>query len=235
MTEEMMLPQVVQDKEIAKISNKAEEVLKEAQALEVTDAFGLEYGALLLSQIRGVIKKGEEKRLFFTKPLNDHVKTINNLFKTILAPYQKADEIIEGKIKEHRKIKREEAEKAQKEAEKKLRKIEEEKKEQEAKPEKTGMAEWLIPLKIIPSPPARSLIPPPLKQIKVDGEKIASSRMRWKPEILDVEKIPESYLRETAKTQTGKAALWSLLNRKVQEGEREIPGVKIFQDESFVF
>ena len=139
MTEEMMLPQVVQDKEVVTISKKAEEILKEAQALEVKDDFGLEYGALLLSQIRGVIKKGEEKRLFFTKPLNDHVRSINDLFRTILVPYQKADAIVEGKIKEHRKTEREKAEKAQREAEEITRKIEEEKKEREIKLEKVGM------------------------------------------------------------------------------------------------
>jgi hypothetical protein len=236
MTEEMgqeelirTFPIVITDKEVVAISGKAAEALKDAQTLEVKDDFTLEYGVILLAGIRTVIKKGEEKRLFFTAPLNKHVKAINTLFKTILMPWESAEQITDRKLGEYQRIQRANAEKARKEAEQKELELKKKKEEEQKELGKTRTMELPSAMMIPPQAPARKLPPLPSGRIMSDGKRIGTISEKWTCEIQDVDQVPEGILREAASTQTGKAAVWSVVNKKVQDGLRELPGVRIFE------
>ena len=51
-----------------------------------------------LSIISGVKKAIEERRKEYTQPINDHLKTINNAFKTLTEPLDRADRTTRNKV-----------------------------------------------------------------------------------------------------------------------------------------
>jgi hypothetical protein len=224
-----MFPQVITDKDVVRISGKGAEALKDAQALEVKDAFTLEYGMILLADIRMEIKQGELRRVFFTGPLNKHIKNINTLFKTILMPWESAEQITNGKLGEYQRTQRAEAEKARKETEQKELELKKKKEEEQKESGKAGTMELPLNMVVPSQTPARKLPPLPSARIMSDGKRIGTITERWTCEIQDIDLVPEGILREAARTQSGKATVWSVVNKKVQDGLRELPGIRIFE------
>jgi hypothetical protein len=224
-----MFPQVITDKDVVRISGKGAEALKDAQSLEIKDAFTLEYGMVLLADIRTEIKQGELRRIFFTGPLNKHIKNINNLFKTILMPWESAEQITDRKLGEYQRIQRANAEKARKEVEQKELELKKKKEEEQKELGKTGVMGLPSGMIVSPQPPVRKLPPLPSGRIISDGKRIGTISEKWTCEIQNVDQVPEGILREAARTQAGKAAVWSVVNKKVQDGLRELPGVRIFE------
>lgn len=173
-----------------------------------------------MTDLLGIIKarkdRAEDARKALVKPLNDHVKFINNQFKESSASLLHADQIGRRKLGDYLTQKREseraEQERARREAEDRAineaAKLEAEGRNLEA----TQVVETAsnIP-QGTSSGPTRGMM----------GAK-ASTVSRWTFEIEDISKIPHGYMTPDEK----------IIAAAIREGIRSIPGIRIFEKTS---
>lgn len=73
-------------------------IIAEAQATEVQTPEQAQLATEFLSQIAAIKRQDESARKTLVKPLNDHVKMINDRFKRRSVPLDEADQIVRGKV-----------------------------------------------------------------------------------------------------------------------------------------
>lgn len=205
----LLAPEVVPENEVQSISQEITTIEAQAEHLQVVDEESAKVATDMLGQIAKAKKAVEEKRQFFVKPLNEQVKRINEWFKQIISPLEKAEATLKNKVL----LYRQEQERKRREEEERLRKlIEAEQKKLERQAAKKGM----------PAPPP---IPIPVmpKQEKTFESTIAKATARtiWDFEIVDESKIPREFLMVNEKA----------IRAAIKAGVRNIPGVRIFQRE----
>jgi len=90
------------DCQFIEYQKQAEEILKYAKAAVVTNDAEMKASTNDLSIIR-MLKKGiEEHRQVYVRPINEHVKTINQTYKLLTDPIEQADKITGDKILAYR-------------------------------------------------------------------------------------------------------------------------------------
>jgi hypothetical protein len=191
----------------------------------------------LLSIIKTSEKALEEQRTFLVKPLNDHVKTINNRFKLYSQPLERATTVLKNKIlhfnREMQRLREEELAKRRKaEAEERARQEAEARRIRE-EAEAAAAAEALAtgkpyeaPVIETPqfvAPPA----PPPAPSYQVQKTVradlgTATAKKKWTYEIEDENLIPREYMTADLKK----------IGAVVKAGIRNIPGVRIFEEDT---
>ena len=77
---------------------EAETLVVRAEAIEISDNEDMEIAVNLLGGIATAKKRAEKQRKFFTEPLNQQVKKINDLFHSFTDPLLKAERIIKQKV-----------------------------------------------------------------------------------------------------------------------------------------
>ena len=201
------------DAEVQRISNEVQWAKGQAESLQVIDGDSAKMATAILSEIAKSRKSAESRRLFLVKPLNDHVKSINEWFKGLLAPAHIADTILRQKVLDYRAIERHKAD----EEARKLRE-EQDRKAQELRDQ--GKAEEAEKVKETP-------LPPPVSKSIDSGMGKTTERLVWEFEIQDfkafVKYAASNDLEELLKPDNG------AIRALVINGFREIPGVKIFQ------
>lgn len=152
-------------------------------------------------------KAVEAKRKEYIDPINVYLREINDSFKTIIAPLERADSLTRQKIMTW---KREEARKAAEIAE--INRMRQEAARREAALSGGELSEPTQLLEEQPAPPAR-----------VHGEAATLGTMTtWDYEVTDFASLPDEY----------KMVFASKLGRVVRAGLRTIPGVRIFPKET---
>lgn len=195
------------DKKEEALVEQAESIQEKAINFQVTNDSQMVSATNLLSVIAKHKKELEEQRKFLVKPLNDHVKSINNRFKTYSLPLDRADKTLRDKVLSYRQ----EQERKRREEEERLRKLaEKEQARLEKKAEKKG--EPTPPPIIVPT------IEGPAKTVQADYG-TASIKQVWVHEIVDEQQIPREYLMVDEKK----------IAAVVKAGIRNIPGVRIYQ------
>lgn len=172
----------------------------------------LGYASVILSNIVTTKKAIEDRRVFLVKPLNDHVSRINAMFKEIATPLIHQETTLKNKIRDYRA-----------EVERKKREEELEQRRQEAAREKERQEAAAAEIPVtIPEPeaePSRAVSFQAASQPKTVGSMTA--RKVWKFEVTDAAQVPREFLivNETA------------IREAVRQGNRDISGVRIYQDE----
>lgn len=151
------------------------------------------------------IKRIEELRIKFTKPLNDHVKMINAQMKEQADPFLKMQAEIDAKVLAFRKEQKakDDAEEARK---LKIREAANEKREEK------GIAPIMEPVQTVER--AASTVKA--------AEGAMTFRKNWTYEVIDPTKVPREYL--TVNT--------TAIGIAVRQGVREIEGVRIYEEEN---
>ena len=166
----------------------------------------------LLGWIAGNKKRLEAQRVSLVRPLNDHVKFINERFKGWMAPLESADQAVRGKVLTYQREQSRIAAEAQAAEEKRIR------------AEQTRLAEEAeaanVPLAPAPPPMAETLPAPPPKTTR-SALGTTTTRKVWQYEITDAEAIPREYLAVDEKK----------IAAVVRAGIRSIAGVHIFETE----
>jgi len=168
----------------------------------------VEYGGMSAR----LLKKIKEVRDSIIKEPSEFVKSVKNISKPFEDSLERIKDTAEQKIKQYNAVieqkRREDEAKLQAEA----RKLEERLK-QEAKDK--GIVPVSVPVPILP------------KVQETTHTEFGSqySREVWKFELLDIDKVPHEYLEVNSKA----------VNQAIKMGRREIPGLKIWQDDSIVF
>ena len=161
--------------------------LLEQGSLEIQDETSLMQAGETLGAIRSFLKKVESVRVFFTKPLNDHLKDINAEFKQITNPLSTLDKQITQKLKDYRQ------------------QIEAKRLEEQARLDAEAQARQetsLIPEVIAPIVPAQS------KSMQTETGKITFMKVRkWK--VVNLLNVPQEYfiLDETRITKLVKSGI----------------------------
>lgn len=161
----------------------------------------------MLARVAKMRKALEERRVYYTKPLLEHKKRIDDLFKRWTVPLEEIDRKIRQAITNYNAVVEEERRKKE-ELERKKRELLEEIAAEEGRE----------------LPPPAPVEPLPIPKTVRTSSGTVASRMVWDFEVEDEALVPREYLAvDTAK-----------IRAAVRAGVREIPGVKIFQREELM-
>jgi len=154
------------------LMTKAEVIVREAKEMVVQDKDSLTAAVDFLGKVATAKKEVDSRRRFFTDPLNQQVKSINDLFRNYSDPLEKADKIVRNKVLIYQ------AEEAKRVAEEQ-RKVAEKARTQA---EKAG--EFApIPINIVEE----------LEKTVRAGAGSATTRQVWTFKIVDPSKVPDEY------------------------------------------
>jgi hypothetical protein len=163
-------------------------------------------------------KAAEKEKKAQIDPLKATIAEIEAPFKRFIAEVEKAEEMFRKKIGAyHAECKRKEAERLEKERQAKLAALEAEREKQIV----AANEEATEALDVAVDHVQNQEIKPKSSAVGFTGA-TSSGRTYWKYEITDANMVPREYCEPAA----GK------INRAVQSGTREIPGVRIYQEDS---
>lgn len=196
------------DKSVQEIISSVGELENASVSLVITGEKELANASDMLARVAKLRKQLEERRKFFTQPLNDQVKKINNLFKMWSEPLDRIDRKLRDAIAAYRA-----------EAERKRREEEEfNRRKQELLARLAGKKGQEPP----PPPPPVETMPAPAAVRTKSG--LVTTRKVWTFKVVDESLIPREYLvLDEAK-----------VRKAISAGVREIPGLSIYQQEEVV-
>lgn len=192
------------DAEVIAFHNEALRLQEYATARVIATAEDLKPATDDLSIIAKLKKALEEKRKEYVKPLQDHVKEINDAFKTLMQPIEEADRITRSKIlafqAEQDRIRREQEE---------INRLRLE----------AAQAEMKLKGEITESVNLVEVSPEAPKRVSTDMGAVGQ-RMIKKWELVDMSLVPEEYkILDSAK-----------ITKVVKAGIPSIPGIKIWSE-----
>jgi len=188
--------------------DKAQIIVREAKEMVVQDKDSLTTTVDFLGKIATAKKEVDSRRRFFTDPLNQQVKNINDLFRGYSDPLGEADRIVRNKVLAYQ------AEEAKRVAEEQQKAFEEAKAQtEEASKHPT---EEFAPIPI-------SIVEEPEKTVRADAGS-ATTRQVWTFKIVDPSQVPDEYKMIDEKK----------IAAVVKAGVRSIPGVEIYLTSSLV-
>lgn len=198
------MDEILQDHEVQVIQKETMPLQEKINALDVIDEPSSKFATDLLAFITKAKRRLEDRRVFFTKPLNEHIKSINNYFKSFGDPLDVMDRQIKGKLLGYRQMMQEQERKKQDE----IKKFAEENNlpAVKAEPEISNAV--------------RSSI----------GSSFAVKRWTWAVE--DETKIPREYLIIDEKKINAMIRAQAKTVKGVSTCDLKIEGVKIYQEES---
>jgi len=175
------------NEQIQALAIRKDDILTQYKGLEIKDETSFIQAGEILWAIRTFLKKVESMRVFFTKPLHDHMTNINTEFKQISAPLSTLDKQITQKLKDYRQ------------------QVEAKRLEEQARLDAEAQARQetsLIPEVIAPIVPAQS------KSMQTETGKITFMKVRkWK--VVNLLNVPQEYfiLDETRITKLVKSGI----------------------------
>lgn len=218
---------------------------QEAEALEVTTPEQAEIAAGHLKDFKQKKKAAEDARKEITGPLNASLKAVNALFKEVTEPLDVADKIVRGKVGEYQaeqqrlaEIERQRIEAERREQERLLAEERAKAEEEAAKARAAAEAEQNEKAREAAEKAAAEAEAKAIEQRKAEAQKQAevvkapeptklagvSTRKVWKFEVEKPFDVPREYL----------AVNEAAIRSAVADGVRDIPGVRIYQDETTV-
>ena len=232
------------------LAGEATALERRAAAIVVADVGSLSAATALLGDVAQASKTVEARRVSFVKPLNEHVKWINSLFKRITEPLDRVDLALREKILAYRKRvtaeaeaerRKAEAERVKAEAIKKAAEVAQRKADAQAKIAAldaelggdAGVAERSAVVAAVATQTAQDaawavtkadhaiLAAVPPPRIVTAGGHQAMARKRWVFEVKDARAVPREFLVVDEKA----------IRKAVAAGVREIPGVVVFEQE----
>lgn len=207
---------------LVEIQNESNSVLDANQKFIIKGEKSLVEASEMLVGIKARIKRAEELRTFFVKPLNDQVKAINDRFKLAGQPLKDAETLISGKIIDYRRKENARIMEARRiEEDRQRAEFEAKRKEDEAKAKKLKGIEKELAVANIPTEFVPDVDIQQKKQIITNAGTL-KTRLTWKAIIIDENVIPREFL----------SVDMVKLNQAVREGVRVIAGVSIEQVES---
>lgn len=225
----------IETAEVLTIRTEGEGLAEMAWSLTVTETTMGE-ASDLLGWIAGNKKKLEAQRVSLVKPLNDHVKFINGLFKDWAEPLESANEIVREKVLAYTREQARIAAEAQAVEDERIRTEQARLAagEERVRAEQARIAAEQARLEAeaeaanAPPPPPVAIVPPSPAPIPAAPEKTTRSPLAtttvkkvWQYEVTDPDAVPREYLVIDQKK----------IAAVVRAGVRSIEGVRIFETE----
>jgi hypothetical protein len=232
-----MTESVIPAPDLEAVQTDTAAIVAQAEAVVVANDADLEVASRVLKDVATNKKSLEDRRDFFVRPLNDQVKNINTLFKTLAAPLLEADRVIRLKVTDYRtaqaEIARREQERinaaarAEQERLNELARKEQERLDkiaaaQQAKANKAAEKKGIeAPVIVAPVVVAETvaapvvIAPPPVTVGNVTTRKV------WKFKVVNAALVPREFLYVDER----------MIREAIAAGTREIAGVSIYQEE----
>lgn len=163
----------------------------------------------VLGRIVGARRLADEQRKAITKPLNDRKREIDNRFKELAGPLEGAERALKDALAAHRR-------KVEGERRARIAREERNRRERQARENERAEKEHREPARH----EAPRIDPEPEATMRSGGH-AATVRKVWKYELLDVAELPREYL----------TADLPAIRKAVNDGARDIPGVRIYEDD----
>lgn len=196
---------VTPEVKIAEISKEVAKVEKTASVMVVKTETDYKTANEFLVGLKGRLKRIEELRLFFVKPLKEQAKKIDAMFAEQSAPL----EAIETTVKRAMSDFQLEKDRAARKEEERLAAL---RAKQDERREEKGLTPIATPLPTTARP-----------ETTVQSESGRSTAVKvWKFEVLDINKVPRHLLRCEVKH--------SAVQAQIDAGAREIDGLRIYED-----
>jgi len=196
----------IEKQEIVELEVCNNDIIMQAENQQIETQNDVDDTNVIIKQISGQVKMIEEKRKTFTQPLNQSLKEINKTFKELTKPLLDVKNILSQKVMAWR---RKEQEKIREEEQRIAKEEERRRKIQEAHKAKGHEV----------SEPVVMKRPDTLKETDT-----TQTRKVWKFEITDPTRVPREYMTINE----------AKIRNVVRSGIREIPGVRIYQEEIMV-
>lgn len=216
---------VASDSMAGHLKGSAQDMANWVKALQITDGNSLLQANAALASVTRLQRSAEERRLFFVKPLKEHVKRIDTLFRAIVEPLEEANGLLRDKIVAYREQLRKAAEAAQRKQVEAIVEAEQLKTEAQLAAEEGAKNEARMLRQDAQAAEEKALqlasaATGPSRLMTTGGTTVAA-RKRWTFQVIDAAAVPREYLGVNE----------SALRKAVQSGLREIPGVHIFETE----
>ncbi len=211
--------------ELTDVRQRAQLVRREAEALAVDSEASQAQAVTLLTKIASAQKDAEAKRAALVKPLNDHVKGINDLFRQVMAPVVEADRLLRQKLLAYRNDQARKAKEAADLAARQKAVADQIRLEAEAAKRRGDERQTAVLLNAAvdqydAAKQIRAAAAPPPATAKTDVGAV-TVRKRWTFEVVNLADVPRDYLRLDEQKVTA----------VIRAGVREIPGLRVFEVE----
>jgi len=193
------------DLEIQTLITEAEKILAYARTRQVTNPQEAKCATDDLSAISGIKKRMEASRKGYLDPINAIKDELNQVFKDIMAPVFEADRITRDKMLAFNR---------------EQQRIQVEQEEINRKRMEAAEAEMQLKGELTESVNLVEVVEAP-KHINTAMGAAGMTKI-WKFEVIDFSLLPDRFKMENA----------TLIGKVVRAGEREIPGVKIWAEDS---
>ena len=214
---------IMQDQQVQVVQGKVPSLITEAKAIQIDSELKAKHANDLKLASKKMFNIAEERRKFFVKPLQDHVKTINDEFKKLTQPLEEVEEILKDKLLGWiRAIQAKEAEESR---------IRQEKEREENKLKEATINEFLGPEEapvIIADKPI--IIDEKPKVILDSGLGKTFTRKVWKWKVLDESKIPDDYYQLDEKMIDTLLRAHIKTVKGVSTNDLVISGIEIYQE-----
>lgn len=84
--------------EVENETGEARDALSSFREFQILSKDDLDFAAQMLAEVKGNIKRLEERKQEITKPINDALKSIRALFKAPLDFYEECEAVLKGKL-----------------------------------------------------------------------------------------------------------------------------------------
>lgn len=186
---------------------------EKAETIEIKSDEDYAGATEFLSALKKKGKDRETMRKFFVDPLNAQVKSINAMFKPQDEVEQNVEKIVKGKMATFIKAKEEAAAKEQARLDS-IRDAANQKREEKGQ---EAIAE-----------PVRQVAP--VAKTATAGTAQSTARKVWKHEVMSMAELPPDITKAILAEAWKKGIVTSVVQKFVDAGMREIPGVRVYED-----
>ncbi len=193
------------DKAVVALLAEVNKLIACAESKVITDDLSVRSATEDLSRIAKLKKAIEDKRREYVNPINEHLKVVNEAFKTVTNPLEQADKIIRAKILAYRQ-----------EQERKAREVEEinRLRLEAAQKEMALKGELTESVNLVETP----LAPP--AHVRTEAGDLGTTKIKkWR--LFDFSKVPDQY------KQLNEVLIGKMVRAGIPGG---IPGIEIYEE-----
>jgi len=212
------IPEITVTPELAKMQEIVPTLIDRANAFEVDTDQQYEKGSQVLNYLKTQATSLDKLRKHFKQPILESGRRIDTFFKELTAPAKEAIEIVNDKMGVWWRIKDEERKKAEEQAriaERDRMKAQMERERIQKDMEAEGVE---VEEEDLPPVPEAVIVP------EVIQASSTNVRKTWSFTVMDEKKVPRIYLKLDEQA----------IKASIRDGVRDIPGLEIFEEVSFV-
>ena len=215
--------EILSDQQLQVVEKKTPSIIAEARTIVISSELTSKHANDLLSACKKLFNIAEDRRKFFVKPLQDHVKNINDQFKKLTIPLEEAEGILKDKLLGYiKELQKKEAEESR---------IRQEKENAENKEKQATINDFFGPNETLVVIAEKPIVVDDKPKVTIDsGLGKSYTRKVWRWKVVEEAKIPDDYYRLDEKMIDTLLKAHTKTVKGVSVNELVIPGIEVYQD-----